>query len=337
MTYRLATLAIVLSAACSRSIDADQVKLVALARDAFSISVPDWPVEVSTGTAPLGKHKVARGLDAFTEVSWQGGEALSAAELKQLADAVTGGFQFKRASESATSLADQDRYTVIASIGDESKAVWLWMTLIQCHKTNVTVTVGVGTRAEKSSRVLGDRILATFRCLGDSPVAFAPATSPTSTLPPEFGYAEQGGSWVLANPDGRAVMAIMSAGDLSVSLEDNADKLLGTIGQLMGMKLAPAGKPVNASRGDGAARWQVHATLDGKPAAVASLHCPAAGLTFVLLAFDDKDATTAADLATLTAQFDCPVAERPLSTGRKTACELGVTAFCPDAGAAAPP
>jgi hypothetical protein len=330
-TVALAALSLHLGFGCKKPIDPDVVELVEVARPAFSAKLPDWKVVESTHDAAMGKHKVQIKGGGFAEVSWQGGDPMTAEELEQLGKSVVTGFRLQLADEAARTRPDEDHYTVVATLSEGGRTVWMWMTMIQCHKTNVTITLGVGTTGERASRRLGERIHESFQCRGDSPDEFVISISPSSDLGDDFGYAPIPNGEILAHADGRSVVVFRSGGDFSEAIRKRPAETLKTFEELIGVRITGHGNSTKIDGIGGVPIWVVTATLDGRqPIAAASLFCKEAGATFMLLAIDDAGRVSADQLVELTRQFGCPAADWPGLSERKSACEVGATAYCGD-------
>jgi hypothetical protein len=317
-------------AGCKKKLDVDEISMVKLVRAPLSIELPDWEIAEDARDPALGKHKLQRSGDGseFVEVSWQGGEPMSAADLETLGRSTIEGFKLSLADSSSSSKAGELHYSALARLGSGRKEVWLSLTLIQCERTNVTVTVGVGTRDEKATRALTDKIMATFACLGDSPDKFAADSSPpSSSLADDFGYTEVSGSTLVVHADGRAVFIFRAGGDNSGAIAKHADKTLATFGKLLEMNIVDVGEPTTRT-GVGGAKMAVvtaKSSGDSTPLVAASYYCRDARTSYTLLALSDAPA----DLTALVTQFGCPGAAKPVSE-RKSACDVGAKDFCAD-------
>lgn len=329
-----AALALALAVAvpgCKKKIDVADLPMIDLVRPPLSMKVPDWEIKEDARDPGLGKYKVQRKGLEFVEVSWQGGEPMSAAELEELARSVLTGYKLEPIDASSSAAGDELRHEVVAKIGTGGKEVWMEMTLIQCTKTNVTVTVGVGTLDEKTTRALSDRVMADFHCVGESPDRFGIDRSPpAASLGDEFGYFDADGTILIVHPDGRAVFVVQAGGDNSAAISKHAGKTLDTFASLMETTITDVSEPRGIT-GLGGARLSVVDAKNGPdklPLVAASYYCKKRRLSYTLVAFTENAGVARADLEGVVAAFGCPGAGKPV-TERKSACEVGATSFCP--------
>lgn len=315
-------------AACKKSLDVDKIEMIKLVRPPLAISVPDWRIVEDARDRALGKYKVQRESREFVEVAWQGGEPMAAADLQALGRSLIDGFKLDLVEDESTTRPGELRYRLVATLGRGKKTVWMAMGLIQCEKTSVTVTVGIGTWSEKATRALYDKVIAGFRCIGASPDKYRTTRiAPSSTLPAEFGYVELGGNPLVVSADNRGVFVFLAGGDNSGAIREHPEKTLETIGKLFEMSITGVGKPREMTGLGGVKMSVVDAKSDDEPVVAAGYYCRDARTTFTLLAMKEGGAPPG-ELTELVTEFGCPGAG-PAITERESACKVGATSFCP--------
>ena len=304
-------------------------ELRVLERDAFSVALPAWKVVIDEGRAGLGRYKVRhRSGKAFAEVSWQGGERATPEDMRFIVRSLFGNTGIQGEIVTEESLADRDRIT--ATVTPKENPVGI-VTLVTCKRTGVMVTLSFSGRDADRVERRHEQALASLQCRGGSPEGFAGTRAPTSSLGEEFGAYSEGDDMMLIDASGRSVLVTGVPSYSVIQFIEQPRPLIKAIGNALKVDLEPVGEVATQSGLGQVSQtvMQARDTADDATYSLGLFTCSDSGHGFFVLAWDDGAVSSHADLAALLSQVGCPNSGSPPFDERKTACEVGASAYCP--------